>query len=314
MMGLFKKSMQKGIRVSVLGTDDRIVMARIRRNKDASPVLNLCQLKESRNLALRDSELKSLAHQNGIDRQACSTLVPFGQYQLLIVDAPNVNAEEMKAAVRWKVKDLIDFDINDAIVDVIDIPDQKSADKVYAVVAKKPFVDQQVKQLTAAGFQLDTVDIPEMAMRNMAMLVPEDVAGVAMLYLDQKRGLITVSRQSELYLSRHIDIGYAEFETLLVNEDKQRIQDYADKIVIELQRSLDYYESNFNLAAINNVLIAPTPSVIPDIDRYIQNQLGVNCRYLDLNALIDMEKPLEQQMQWASFLSIGTALRTGEAA
>lgn len=314
MLNLFQKTMQKGVRVAVFGTDDRISMARIIRNKDSSPVLNFCKVQESRNLALRDAELKGLASVKGIERQTCSTLVPFGQYQLIIVDSPNVSEEEMKAAVRWKIKDLIDFNIDEAVIDVFPIPDQKSGDKVYVVVARKQNVETHCKQLTDAGFALDTVDIPEMAMRNVATLVPEDIAGVAMLYLDAQRGLITISRQSSLYLSRHIDTGFEEIEVLFGNEDKERIQEYADKIVVELQRSLDYYESNFNLAAISNVLIAPTPSVIPEIDQYIQNQLGVNCRYLDMNTLIDMEQVMDQETQWASFMSIGSALRTEEAA
>jgi len=49
-----------------------------------------------------------------------------------------------------------------------------------------------------------------MAQRNLASILPEDVSGVAMLTLTETRGLITITRQGELFLSRRLDLGLAQ--------------------------------------------------------------------------------------------------------
>ena len=43
-------------------------------------------------------------------------------YRLLLVEAPDVPADELRAAVRWRVKDLIDFHVDDAVIDVFEMP------------------------------------------------------------------------------------------------------------------------------------------------------------------------------------------------
>ena len=44
----------------------------------------------------------------------CATLLKPGDYQLLLVEAPNVTPDELKGAIRWKIKDLIEYHIDDA--------------------------------------------------------------------------------------------------------------------------------------------------------------------------------------------------------
>src|SRR3954469_12405527 len=57
----------------------------------------------------------------------CATLLGPGDYQIVVVDAPNVPRDELKSAIRWRVKDLLDFHVDDATIDVLDIPPPKDA-------------------------------------------------------------------------------------------------------------------------------------------------------------------------------------------
>jgi len=214
----------------------------------------------------------------------------------------------LRAAIRWRVKDLIDFHIDDAVIDVFDVPNQRvsGANKMmYAVVAKSSTVRRQVDLLAGAGLNLDVIDIPELALRNIAALLPEDVAGVALLYLTARGGLITITRQTTLYLSRRIDLGYE-----VLGGDLDSAAPRLDRIVVEIQRSLDYYESHFSQPPVTNVIIAPLPGPIAGMDEYLSQQLGIAVRLLDLNTLIDMDTPLDPGLQSQCLLAIGAALRT----
>src|SRR5688572_26118341 len=52
---------------------------------------------------------QKLAHELRVDRYGCSALLDPAEYQVLMVEAPNVPREELKGAIRWKIKDMIDY-------------------------------------------------------------------------------------------------------------------------------------------------------------------------------------------------------------
>lgn len=314
--GMFKKKLQKNAVVGVCPDETGIAVARVRRQKDNPPVLEVCVAKDTPNLSLQGAELSRLTKAHDLDRQVCVTTLNLGDYSLLMIEAPEVPDEELRAAIRWRIKDLIDFDINDAVVDVFEIPNQKAPGKgkLNAVVGRAREVRSRIELLNDAGLAVKVVDIPEMAMRNIAALLPEDVAGTALLYLGRKNGLITITRQQTLYLSRRIDIGYESFQAEVESGDTDRINKRLDHIVVEIQRSMDYYESHFSQPAVANVVIAPLSTAIPGMESYIQAQIGVNCRQMDINAIIDTGEALDPHTQGRCFLAIGAALReTGVA-
>ena len=130
--------------------------------------------------------------------------------------------------MRWRVKDLIDFHINDATLDVFDVPGERVAGRarqMYAVAARSAVIQKRVDQLDAAGINLQVIDIIELAQRNLATLLPEDARGVALLSFTAGAGLLTITKQSELYLSRNLDIG---LDALTQSENPS---DYFDRIV-----------------------------------------------------------------------------------
>ncbi|MCG8324642.1 MAG: pilus assembly protein PilM [Thiotrichales bacterium] len=298
--------------VSVCPDESGIAVARMRRNRDSTPNLELCEIHETSNLSLQGAEIARLSKRHHLDRQACVSILDLGTYSMLMVEAPEVPQEEMQAAIRWRIKDLIDFDIEDAVVDTFEIPNQKVPGKgmLNVVVGRSDTVRNRIELLRDAGLELRIIDIPEMAMRNIAVLLPEDVAGMALLYLGRRAGLITITRQETLYLSRRIEVGYESFATDVERGDDDRIQQRLDNIVVEVQRSMDYYESNFSQPALSNIVIAPLSRPIPGIENRIQTQLGINCRRMDMNTLIDMDEPLDDDTQGRCFLAIGAALRT----
>ena len=69
-----------------------------------------------------------------------TTLLMSADFQMHQVDAPSVPAAEMKTAVRWRVKDIIDYPLDAATVDVLDIPIDRNAParnhSVYAITAR----------------------------------------------------------------------------------------------------------------------------------------------------------------------------------
>jgi MSHA biogenesis protein MshI len=197
---------------------------------------------------------------------------------------------------------------------VFEVPDSKgTAGKnrmMYAVVARNSAVKTRIDQLVNAGLNLSVIDIPELALRNIASLLPEDVGGVALVYIGEDRGLITITRQSTLYLSRRIEKGINALpDTPMHDNDQEVVQDWLNGIIVEIQRSLDYYESHFSKPQVSSVIIAPLPRQIDGVAEYLASQLEIPARMLDVNTLIDVQENIDPTLQANCILAIGAALR-----
>src|SRR5262245_55911426 len=60
------------------------------------------------------------------ERYRWTNLLSLSEYQLLSVDAPNVPPDELKTAIRWRLKDMLDYHVDDATIDVLDVPAEKN--------------------------------------------------------------------------------------------------------------------------------------------------------------------------------------------
>jgi MSHA biogenesis protein MshI len=305
LFNLLKKTVSQNTTVAICPSVTGVTLAQVRLEPDLPPVLEICET----HAAMAEDQaglLSTMRRQYNLDEYACISIMDIGSYNLLLVEAPDVQPAELRAAIRWRVKDLIDFHLDDAVIDVFEVPNQKVAGRnhmMYAVVARAALVKKRIDQLTTAGINLTVVDIPELALRNIAALLPEDVGGVVLLYLTDDTGLITITRQGILYLSRQIDIG--------VN-DLSAGPDHYDSLVVELQRSLDYYESHFSQPAVSSVVVTPLPQPLPGMIEYLHNQLDLSVRMMDLNQLIDTPTTMDEASQAQCLLAIGAALREEE--
>ncbi len=150
-----------------------------------------------------------------------------------------------------------------------------------------------------------------MVLRNIMSRLPENEAGVAMVYLTRERGLIVVARQSALYFARTLDIGYQYLNQGMSDDSGLSLDNNAafDKLVLEVQRSLDYYDRYFSQPPVAGLVLAPTEEPVPGLDEYINQALGLSVRHLDIAEIVDCESPLSAAQQAHCLPAIGAVLR-----
>ena len=282
------------------------------------PKLKVCSSIDCRDLKEQSRVLHDAVRQFGLGRCRCVGVLSPASYSLLQVEPPSVPEAELRSAVRWQIKDLISFPLEDAVVDAFLVPNPENRARnplAYVVAAPKSVVRRQAELILAARMKVAAINIPEMALRNLATLFPEDEKGVATLYLGPEGGVITLSRQGQLYLSRNITISATALANLCSEGESAdpanlelRLQDLLDSIVLEIQRSLDFYESNFGQAPVGTLVVMPTEQKIPPLLPYLQSYLGVEVRSLDLDTILELpELPAGQAAR--SLLAIGAVLR-----
>lgn len=255
------------------------------------------------------------ARERRLGQARCVCLIEAADYSLVLVDTPEVPPAELRAAMRWRVKELIDFHIDDAVIDVFDVPagDGRATRRMYAVAARSERVQRVVAAAKTAGLALDVIDIPEFALRNLAVRLPEDEVGVALIHFDARHGLVTITRRGALYFSRRLDCG------------RERLQEHGpaltpalegtlDALTIEIQRSLDFYERHFAQLSIGGIVLAGLARPIDGLAEYLQAQLGIPTRWLDLAQLCPEAARLEPATLARCVLAIGAALRESAVA
>lgn len=295
--------------MAVCSFSDRLDLAHVCRAADGKPQVRL--LASYAGGAGQADALVRLRGTHRLSRFRCVTLLGPGEYQLLQAEAPAVPAAELKTALRWRIKDQLDYPIEAATVDALLIPGDGAGSgrgpQAFAVAAPKAAVGKRVKPFQDGKIPLQAVDIPELAQRNVAALLEDENRGLALLAFDATGGLLTITFRGELYAFRRIDIG----ATQLASADEERRGQLVDRIALELQRSFDHFDRQYSFVSLKRLVVAEVagaPWLQPQLSR--QSYLPVDT--MDLSAAMDLEAvpELRQPSRQGECLQLlGAALR-----
>ena len=313
-MPFFKHARKTNGWLTVSFLRDGICAGRAQRMADAKAVVELASFYPDAN-RLSAEALERASKDLKAANFRCATMLAGGEYQMLTVDAPNVPRDELKTAVRWRLKDMLDFHVDDATIDVLDIPVDASGmargHSMFAVAARNAVIQARQALFADADMELTVIDIPEMAQRNISAVLETEGRGLAMLSFDGDGGLLTITFKGELYLSRRIDVTLQQ----LLEPDTDKQQACFDKITLELQRSLDHFDRQFNYVNVLKLLLAPTGA--PGLHEYLAANLYMPVEAMGLEDVFDLSKApalLDVEQQRRFFLTLGAALRHEEVA
>lgn len=260
--------------------------------------------------------LADLRKRLGLKAYRTVVLLGAGSFQLLQTDAPAVPRAEWKEALRWKLKDLLDFAAEEAVFDVLDIPTEEFAPArqraAFVVAAQRTQVAARIAPFTQANFPLAAVDIPETAQRNVAALFEPENRGLACIAFDETAALLTVTFHGELYAARRIEVSPAQ----IAAADEDRRAQLFERVALEAQRTLDAFDRQYSFMTVAKLLIAPRPELLGFADVLAAN-LYIPLETMDMSQVFDFEAgaPLMQPAEQSRLLyAIGAAMRLESAA
>ncbi len=205
--------------------------------------------------------LQQLRRSHALHRHRCVALLERDQYQCVTMDAPaDVPREDWTAAVRWMLKDTVDFAVDTAAIDVLAVPlgtSYRAQAQLIAVAAP----DARLRALVAHGADAGTpwvaIDIVETALRNLSALVEPAERAQALLHCAGAHATLVVTFAGELLSARQLDLA------LLLPTDTDEATRLAryDQAGLELQRTLDGIERSFGQVTLARLLVTPMPGV-----------------------------------------------------
>lgn len=295
---------------------DAVCAAHVRRVTDARPVVEWAASFPANRNALAEA-LVRVERERSTAAHDCTTLLSFGEYQMLSMDAPAVQPEELKSAVRWRLREMLDYHADDATIDVLSVPAEKGMaarnSTLFAIAARNAVIQQRQALFDDAKASLRVIDIPEMAQRNMAALLEPERTSLALLSINADGALVTVTHDDELYFARQIDVTAEQ----LLHGDAHAVASHHERIALELQRSIDHFDRQHHSIPVSRLALAPLGGDPSGLQEYLKANMYIPVSTLDLASILDFSATphlRDARAQQQFFLVLGAALRLEEKA
>lgn len=223
---------------------------------------------------------------NDLENFRCNVVLAPEHYQMVLVEPPEVPAEELRNAIRWRLKDLISIPVDRAVIDLFELPNDGSRTNkkmVYVIASARERIEEIIQLVAGAELQLDAIDIGELALRNIALrLTPTEQAdrSIAIARLRPGNGSLYIYRQGNLYLARNFALNYGGG---LLDEIP------VDSLALELQRSVDYFERQMGQAPPAMIYIGGEHVSSDKINPALKTSLAVNVSFLDPAPVLQIE-------------------------
>lgn len=245
------------------------------------------------------------------------------QYQLLQIDAPPVAPEELRAAARFQIREMVNVHIDDITLDVMQVGDgqQRATNNNLFVVAAKNEVVRDVMALgDALNWSVSVIDIQETAQRNLqSALARQDGrverADATLLVSDEQQAVLTISANDELFFTRRLDLpqgfltmpwgadaeptpdelpdaftpvseyvpDYAGGGTTGATTGDQGDADRLQRFLVEVQRSLDLWDRTWSSMPLAGLRVYAGERS-GEMANWLSRELGQSVTAIDLEA------------------------------
>lgn len=267
---------------------------------------------EAGDLAARQQLLGQFVAEHQLQGANCTYVLGSSDYGLSLVEAPLVAKQEIAHALRWLLKDSVNYPIEEAIIDCFDVPFVRAKDNVkmvYAASIHKDLVPKIQTLIEATGLLLRFIDIPELALRNIVNFHPVETKGCAFIALSSTGGKLILCRGEDLCITRSFDLKLGELGKN-PNEDSGILESLA----LEVQRSFDYISSIFRQTIQNNIVLAPTLVNGTIVMDSLKSALGAEVFLLKAVECFSFEKSITEEAVAECLLAIGGSMRQEQLA
>jgi len=292
-----------GVEVNTNG----MALVHLKNTSSALPCLHHCEFIRCDESSDRAALLAAKIQDLGLQKLPCRYVLGRGHYQFLLVEAPKVPAEELNEALRWRIKDLLGFSVDKAVIDAFLLPgDSARAQKpmAYVAVVEESVIRQTMQIVADAHLELVSIDIPELALRNLAVRGTNSERGLAVVHLIQGGGALLVIRNKQVYLSRQFDLDY----------NGGLLDELPDEMLaLELQRSFDYYERQMRQVAPADVVFLGENITSDKITEQLKENLSGNTALLEVTSGLQLNESIQSHLIPLCFLALGAALRDSVA-
>jgi type IV pilus assembly protein PilM len=218
---------------------------------------------------------------------------------------PEMTQQDLEKSIETEARQYIPFDIEDVNVDFQILERapmaQQGEMEVLLVAVKKDKINEQISLVRESGLNPAVIDIDSFAFENIYELNYEAEPGsVALIDLGASTMKINIMQDGTSTFVRDISMGGNQYTEALQKEfnvnfetaEKMKrgqmlegipqdsvlsvVNAISEDIVVEVQRSFDFFRASAPDVNINKVVLGGGSSLFGDIDRFFADKLGIN--------------------------------------
>lgn len=237
------------------------------RNIDDVPHLALCH-----SISMNDwqSALKDFVEEHKLGNAKTTVSLASKKYQLLQTDKPAIPDEEIPQALQWSIKDLL-MTQDEMVMDYFDIPAQTTgANKINVVAVPREELFSVSEGMLNAGLHIECITVEELA--TCELLPDTQEAYVTMFQSRGSEVCLNIVKEGNIYFSRRIR-GYEQISSFTEMELQMGV---AETISVELQRSMDFFESQLKQAPVKCIYVRMDTKYQATLAKLIQEAMQVD--------------------------------------
>lgn len=262
---------------------------------------------------------------------------------------PKMPKEEISEAIKWESKKITPIPVEDLVIDYLIVGETEERDikryEIILVAVEREAVMGQISSLKKAGLKIAAIDVNPLSVLNAVRLNYADDLTDNIVFVDigagkteiniSKKGILRFTRSVQIgggditaALSRELQLDYADAERMKKehgmidgssdtpdrpdNRVKDIIKNEADRLILEVQRSIDYYRAQFREGSIKKVILMGGTPIMPGFKDYFSSYFDADVSIDDPFAMIACDDPSFGDLRLMAprfSSSIGLALR-----
>lgn len=243
------------------------------------------------------TSLAKYVQENSLAGTPCHFALSSHWYRIHQIDRPNVNDDELFDAIQWPLQEITGTD-KPIVYDYAEMPVQVSGqNKLLTIAVAKEEVEKLTSVIFNADLDLKSITVEELATNHLVAIQDEPI-----ITLVQEHGevvVLNIVKNNTLYFSRRLK----GFENIGGFSEKELEMGITDSMCVQIQRSMDFFESQLRQAPIRRILLKLDSPHIPFLCEQISGAMGVTCESFKPN----IECPEHLNFRMASFSCLGAA-------
>ena len=261
--------------------------------------------------------LRALGRAHALRGASLAGVLGRTQYRLISTEVDDLPREEWSGVVRWRLKEQVDFPVDDAIVEVLGVPqDTQNRSNNSAIALLEPRAEAQKLSLAAddAGLAWTSIEVPETGLRNICALAETESQAHALIAFGHEHALLVITLGGELVMTRTIEVAAA---ALMGSEETRG--GAVGRAGLEVLRTLDTFERTHSKATLSGLSVALSggaesmAEVLADLV-YVPVKALMLEQLLDCSALGHTPEQIEALASLENLSLLGAALRPSTAA
>lgn len=265
------------------------------------------------------------------------------------LNIPKMPKEELNEAMKWETKKITPVPVEDLIIDFLIVGESEERDikryEIVLVAVERTAILDQISGLKQTGLKISAIDVNPLSLLNAVKLnYPDDLAyNIVFVDIGAGKTEINISKNGILRFTRSVQIGGEDITAAIIRElqleyaDADRlkkefgmlgeqtpvsdkpdirlkdiIRNEVDRLILEVQRSIDYYRAQFREESIKRVILIGGTPLMPGLKEYFASYFEAEVTIDDPFSRIVCDDPSfsELRLMGSRFSSsIGLALR-----